>query len=148
MKPHRHHVDVKPQATDLGDSTNQASDVICVLTRFRLRSPWRVVHLYLDYRRVLRNGLRIPGLLQADFSFSDPRTCLITSFWADQASIRQFGTFVPYHVVAGNRVFGSLDRDANGPTLWSAKWRLMEAGTNMNWPGLVIGRSLRIRPKP
>jgi len=131
MKPHRHLVDVKLQAPGLGDLenlANQASDVICVLTRFRLRSPWQMVRLYLDYRRVLRNGLRIPGLLQADLSFSDPRTCLITSFWADQASIRQFGTFVPYHVVAGNRVFGNLDRDVNGPTLWSAKWRLMEVG--------------------
>jgi len=124
----------------LRDSLNDSADTICVITRFRLRSPWHVLLMYVDYRRVLRHGLQTPGLIQAVFSLSDHRTCLITSFWTDRDSILRFGTFVPYHVAAGNRAFGRLDRDANGPTLWSAKWRLIEVGTNTNWPGLTMGR--------
>ncbi|HET7091413.1 MAG TPA: hypothetical protein VFL17_22505, partial [Anaerolineae bacterium] len=91
---------------------------------------------YLDYRRVVRQAAQTqtPGLLRAAFLIEDPTTCYSLSIWTSWDAIPRFGTNVPRHVEAANRVFGrvcfSKDR---GPEIWSTKWRLTSVSNNLNW---------------
>lgn len=118
-----------------GDHPVDAS-VVCVITRFGLRSPRFLLPTYLDYRRVVRQAkaTRTPGLLRSAFVIENLRTCYSISFWEDSAAIPWFGTNVPLHVTAANRVFGRVAFcRTRGPEIWSAKWQLASVSNNLNW---------------
>ncbi len=118
------------------------SSVVCILTRFGLRSPRHLLPTYLEYRRVIEEAraTRTPGLLRAAFLIENPRVCYSLSIWAGMEAIPHFGTNVLRHVEAGNRIFGRLTFDPErGPELWSTKWRLIGVSEhNLNWPGLDL----------
>lgn len=110
--------------------------IVCVITRFGLRSARHLLPTYLDYRRVVRevgeSGTR--GLLRSSFLVEGPTACCSLSIWSDIDAIPRFGTNVPGHVQAANAVFGRLAIDRErGPELWSTKWRLVSVSNNLNW---------------
>lgn len=110
--------------------------IICVITRFGLRSARYLLPTYLDYLRVVREAKKTqtPGLLRAAFLIENLKTCYSLSIWASYDAIPRFGTNVLYHVVAGNKIFGRLaKRDDGYPELWSNKWQLTSVSHNLNW---------------
>ena len=110
--------------------------VICVITRFGLRSPHHLLPTYRDYRRILREVLAAQpsGLLRSAFLVENPTTCYNLSIWASREAIPRFGTNIRYHVNAGNSIFDRLSfREGRGPELWSTKWRLESVSHNLNW---------------
>lgn len=117
----------------------------CVVTRFALESPWKMLQTISDYRRVLRAAAesRTPGLFQAVLALDTPTSCVSISIWRDEASIAAFGTAVPEHVVAARSVFARLKMDAElGPELWSTKWRIASVSSNLNWRGFDLARMI------
>ena len=121
--------------------------IMCVLTRFRLRSPFQLLPTYLDYRRVVRDAARAgtPGLLRSAFLIEDLTTCYSLSIWASHDAIPHFGTKVIRHVEVGRRIFGRLSfRKDHGPEIWSTKWRLAYVSNNLNWDDFDL-RSLILR---
>ncbi|MGH2558839.1 MAG: hypothetical protein ACRDJH_07225, partial [Thermomicrobiales bacterium] len=58
--------------------------LICVITRFGLRSPIHLLLSYLDYRRVVKEAARgqTPGLLRSAFLIENLTTCYSVSIWA------------------------------------------------------------------
>lgn len=114
--------------------------VTCVLTRFRLRSPFSLPFFYFSFRRVYRQAAKtVPGLIKAAFLLEGPRTCYTLSLWTDDNALVDFGTRVTTHVHVANRSFARiLRRDRRGPELWSAQWRLWAVSTNLNWKGLDL----------
>jgi hypothetical protein len=137
-----------PTLDEPGDNPVDAP-IVCVLTRFRLRSFRHLLPTYLDFRRVMKQAktTETPGLLRSVFLIEGPKTFYSLSIWSNSASIPMFGTNVPYHVVAGNSVFGLLRGDENNrPEIWSTKWRLSSVSKNLNWKDfdlreLIIGMS-------
>jgi hypothetical protein len=110
--------------------------IVCVLTRFGLRNGRQLLPTYLDYRRVLLDARRAgtPGLLKAAFLVESATACYSLSIWSDPGAIARFGTDVPAHVEAGNRIFDRLACDEeHGSQLWSTKWRLVSASNNLSW---------------
>jgi hypothetical protein len=110
--------------------------VICVITRFGLRSAWYLLPTYLDFRRVVRQARRsaTPGLLRAAFLVENPRTCYSLSVWTELNAIPRFGGTVHSHVDAARRVIGRVAfTPGRGPELWSTKWRLAAVSNNLNW---------------
>lgn len=112
------------------------SSIVCVLTRFGLRSPRHLLPSYRDYRRVVEaaSDSETPGLLQSCFLVDSTTSFCSFSIWSSVSVIPQFGTNVAAHVQAGNGVFPRLivDRE-RGAELWSTKWRLMSVSNNLNW---------------
>ncbi len=113
--------------------------VTCVITRFALRSARYLLPMYLDYRRVARDAVHTPGLLQSAFLIENLTTCYSVSIWSNYDVIPYFGTYVLSHVEAARRAFGRVryckDR---GPEIWSTKWRLATVSNNLNWKGLDL----------
>lgn len=110
--------------------------VVCVLTRFGLRSARDLMPTYRDYRRIMREVARSQpaGLLRSAFLVENPTTCYSLSFWSGEDAIAHFGTDIGEHVSAARRAFGRLRFDAErGPELWSTKWRLTSVSNNLNW---------------
>lgn len=110
--------------------------VVCVITRFGLRSPLFLLPTYLDYRRVVRQAkaTRTPGLLRSVFVVENLRACYSISIWEEFGAIPQFGTNVPLHVAVARRAFSRVAfRRTHGPEVWSTKWRLASVSNNLNW---------------
>ncbi len=124
-----------------------AVPIICVMTRFGLRSARHLIPTYLEYRRIMREvaQTRTPGLLRSAFLIEPPRTCFSLSIWAGEDAIPHFGTNVISHVDAGNAVFGRLAfAEDGGPEIWSTRWQLTSVSNNLNWEGLDL-RELIVR---
>lgn len=116
------------------------STITCVLTRFKVRSPWALWGFYRSFRRVRNAARRIPGLLTCAFLIENSRTCYTFSLWANDAAIRDFNTRVPEHVAAANGSFRNLHWQSTGPELWSAQFQLAALSRyNHRWPGLDLG---------
>lgn len=140
-----------PQGWHLNEPGDHAVDVpiICVITRFGLRSPLYLLPAYLDYRRVVRQTTQtqMPGLLRTAFLIENLTTCYSLSIWASWEGIPFFGSTVPAHVEAARRVFGRVSfTPERGPEIWSAKFRLVSVSNNLNWGdfdlrGLIMGMS-------
>lgn len=110
--------------------------VVCVITRFGLRSVRYLLPMYLNYRRVVKaaTAAKTPGLLRAAFLIENPRTCYSVSIWAGDDAIPRFGANVPAHVVAARQGFGWVRfREGRGPEVWSTKWRLASVSNNLSW---------------
>jgi hypothetical protein len=110
--------------------------LVCVITRFGLRSPLDLLPAYLDHRKVVREakGSATPGLLRATFLVSSPRDVFTLSIWSDMGSIPWFGTNVPGHVDVARRMFRRLRTGVDGgPELWSTKWMLASVSNNLSW---------------
>jgi|GEM_PF-2665009 len=123
------------QLDEAGDHPVQVP-ILCVITRFGLRSARYLLPTYLDYRRVLKQvkATETRGLLRSAFLIENSRTCYSLSIWSNWSAIPLFGSNVPYHVAAARRVFGrvSFHKD-RGPEIWSTKWRLVSMSNNLNW---------------
>jgi hypothetical protein len=110
--------------------------ITCVITRFGLQGARHLLRSYADYRRVVQEATttQTPGLLQSAFLVESPRVFYNLSLWADEAAIPHFGTNVPAHVHAGNRIIGKVAfAEGRGPEIWSTKWRLVSVSSNLNW---------------
>lgn len=110
--------------------------ILCIITRFGLRSARYLLPTYLDYRRVLKQvkATETRGLLRSAFLIENPRTCYSLSIWSNWDAIPLFGSNVPYHVAAARRVFGRVSfHKERGPEIWSTKWRLVSVSNNLNW---------------
>jgi len=117
------------------------SEVACVLTRFRLRSPLGVIPLYFSFRAIRREAKYLSGLLDAVFLVQDFRTVYTLSLWRDDWSIVGFGG-VRSHVRAANRAVSEVRSfpQAN-PRLkiWSAQFRLWAVSChNVDWEGIDL----------
>jgi hypothetical protein len=115
--------------------------VVCVITRFGLRSPISFLPTFSDYRRVVREarGSRTPGLLTSALLVENPTTLYSMSIWRNAEAIPRFGTKVPIHAEAARRTFGRVSFDpGRGPELWATKWRLVSVSNNLNWDGFDL----------
>jgi hypothetical protein len=113
--------------------------ISCVLTRFRLSSPWSLVPFYLAFRRVRRASRNISGLLQALFLVENLHTCYTLSIWKDESAIVQFGS-IQAHVYAARSAFGPTYRkDMSRSEIWSAQFRLWAVSChNLSWEGFDL----------
>ncbi len=118
--------------------------IVCVITRFRLKHPWLLPLVYMDYRRVLMKGLHTPGLLKATFVIENFTTCYSLSFWTGPRAIAVFGGGVVEHVDAARRVFSRVRFNSNGPEIWSAKLQVGSLGNNLNWEGFDLGETVDV----
>lgn len=123
--------------------------ILCVITRFGLRSAQYLLPMYLDYRHVVTDAksTQTPGLLRSAFLIENPTTCYSLSLWSGWENIPHFGTNIPYHLDAARRAFKRVSFQNNrGPEVWSTKWRLMSVSNNLNWGDfdlreLILGMS-------
>jgi hypothetical protein len=123
--------------------------IVCVITRFGLRSMRYLLPTYFDYRHVVADikTTQTPCLLRSAFLIENPTTCYSLSLWAGWSAIPRFGTNVPYHVNAARRAFERVSyQEDRGPEVWSTKWRLMSVSNNLNWGDfdlreLILGMS-------
>jgi hypothetical protein len=115
--------------------------IVCVITRFGLRSRRHLLPTYRDYKRVVRDIERsgTTGLLKSAFLVENATTCYSVSIWLDEAKIAHFGSKVHTHVDAARRVFGRLRVDPErGPELWSTHWRLTSISNNVTWDHFAL----------
>ncbi|HZZ79769.1 MAG TPA: hypothetical protein VFE62_14720 [Gemmataceae bacterium] len=113
---------------------NIESSVTCVVTRFGLRNPLFLLFTYLDYRRVAKKAVHVPGHLRSAFLIENRLTCYSLSIWSDPKSITVFGGAVGIHVTAARRLFGRISfTPGRGPEIWSTKWTLRSISNNLNW---------------
>lgn len=133
---------------ELGDHRVTAP-IVCVITRFGLRSVQYLLPMYFDYRHIIADAktMQTPGLLRSAFLIENPTTCYSLSLWTGSDDIPRFGTNISYHVNAARRAFErvSFEKD-RGPEVWSTKWRLMSVSNNLNWGDfdlreLILGMS-------
>jgi hypothetical protein len=115
------------------------TQVSCVLTRFRVRSPWSLFRFHRAFRRIRAQAQGVPGLLQSVVLVENVHTCYTLSLWADMHAILAFNTKVHAHVSAANWSFGRLEARPDGPELWSAEFRLRAVSPhNLRWDALDI----------
>lgn len=114
--------------------------VSCVLTRFRLRSAWSLLHFYLAFRRIRREASSLGGLLHSALLVEDLHTCYTFSLWANEEAIVDFGTRVKSHITAANSSFSHVHYHVGGrPEIWSAQFRLWGVSChNMMWKELDL----------
>lgn len=118
--------------------------IVCVLTRFGFRSPADLGFTYRDYRKVAAEAAHAKGLLRSCFLVEDARTAYSVSIWRDASAIAWFGSDVPAHVPAGNRVLSRLRyRRGRGPELFSTRWQLVGVSHNLNWDDLDLRGEIR-----
>lgn len=115
--------------------------ITAVLTRFGLRQPWHLLQTYFAYRWLIRRVQRhVPGgLLKTTFLVENTRTCWSLSLWTDESAIPHFGTSVVEHVGVARDVFRRVRFHDGHPEIWSTKWRLSRASSNLNWEGCDLG---------
>jgi hypothetical protein len=115
------------------------TDISCVITRFRLKSPWSLLPMYLAYRRVRRESRRVKGLLQPLFVIEGWRTCYTISFWANGSAILEFNG-LRSHVMEANRSFSrSWNRDMRRAEIWSVQMSLSAISRhNLRWEGFDL----------
>ena len=119
------------------------TSITCVLTRFKVRSPWALWGLYCSFRKVRAAAQSVSGLLASAFFFENSRTCYTFSLWQNDSAILEFNTRVMEHVSAANGSFKSLYWSSSGPELWSAQFRLIALSRyNHRWQGLDLAELL------
>ena len=116
------------------------SDVMCVITRFQLRSTWSLLRFYWLFRSVRAQSKQVAGLITSGFLFEDLRTCYTLSIWRDERAILRFNGDVAAHVHAATGCFGDLDTVNHRKALWSAQFRLFALSPcNLQWEGVDLG---------
>lgn len=113
------------------------SEMVCVVTHFRLKSIRHLRSTYRDYGRVLRaaENVQALGLLTSAFLLESPTSCYIVSIWTDvEETLVNFRTTVPVHNEARrNLLRGIAVHPEHGPEFWSTTWRLIAVSNNLNW---------------
>lgn len=141
-----------PQPLESSDSPALAADerLLCVLTRFRLRSIFWLPHFLFAFRSIYKEARStVPGLVKAVFLIESPRVCYTLSMWRDECSILEFGSLVGSHAMAGNWAIKSIYRNESGrPEIWSTRWALCSPGTNLSWAGIDWHTVLRENQNP
>jgi hypothetical protein len=113
------------------------SDVVCLITRFEVRSLWSLFLTYRAFRRVLRGSASVEGLLSASFLLEDRRTCFMLSIWREEAAMLAFNATVHEHIHAANACFRRLVLRKGRPQLWSAILKLWAVSPrNLRWQAL------------
>ena len=118
------------------------SDVSCMLTRFKLRTPIALIRFFIHYRRVKRQADKIDGLIASVFLVEDLTTCYTMSFWKKAyRAIPKFNVRAPDHIHAANSSFEDLKLQDGKPVLWSAQFRLSAVSpNNFRWDGVEFGK--------
>jgi hypothetical protein len=116
------------------------SSISCVLTRFRVRSPWTLFLFFIIFRRVRKQAVSaIPGMIKAVFLVEGLRTCYTLSLWTNDNAIVDFGAQVHTHVDAANWSMRHIFRkDLGRLELWSTHWRLWAVSRNLNWDDVSL----------
>jgi hypothetical protein len=105
--------------------------MVCVTTRFRLRSPWSLLAMYRAYRCMQRDLETAPGLLRHAFLIQSPVAVCTLSVWASQEALDRFASARSH--VAAVRCAKRECRE-----IWSAYWRLdAVSGYAHAWTGRV-----------
>jgi hypothetical protein len=104
-----------------------SSDMLCILTRMRMRRWWQLVPAYCHYRRIKSRSLRSPGLLRFAFAVELPRTIYTNSLWANEEAIPRWA--IHEHVAAVHWAFRQADE------IWSTEWRLSGLSSRACWNG-------------
>lgn len=112
------------------------SSVICLVTRFRMRSLMGIFRAYLWCRRIRSRSAQVDGLIKSLFLMEDLRTFYTISFWSEELAVLRFNEAVPAHIQAANMCFRDLEQTDNGRCLWSAQFSLSAISQfNRNWDG-------------
>jgi hypothetical protein len=118
--------------------------VMCVLTRFHLRSIWSTLQFIYWFYKVRSSARSDEGLLWAGMLFGDTRTCYSLSIWKDERAILRFNTNAKDHITAANGSFQHLRLDSEGVHLWSGQFRLHALSPhNLRWEGMPIDSAFR-----
>lgn len=117
------------------------TDVVCVLTRFHVRSLRALLRCYLRFRTVRSASRGIPGLIASLFLIENLRTCYTLSLWKNESAILEFNTKVVSHIRAANSCFADLVEGTAGPELWSAQFRLDAVSNNLRWSGVEVSEN-------
>lgn len=104
-----------------------ASDMLCVLTRTRLKHWWSLPVAHLYFRRIARQCReQVPDLLRFAFAVESPWTFHTISIWRDEEAIPLFGN-IPDHVIAAGWTF------RHAQEIWSAEWQLSGLSSRIRW---------------
>lgn len=123
------------------------TSISCLLTRFRLRSPWSLIHFYRSYRRIRKEARNVPGLLKTVFLVENARTCYTLSIWKSPEAIYDFNVKVDSHIRAANSSFQHLQFAPSGVQLWSAQFRLSALSpNNLRWDSFDLRQHLNLSP--
>lgn len=115
------------------------SDLVCLITRFRVNRLIELIRAYFWYRRIRDEARCVNGLLKSVFLVQNTRTFYTLSLWANEGAILEFNTKVHSHIAAANTSFSYLKRSTTGPELWSAEFRLCAVSPfNLQWQGLDL----------
>lgn len=105
------------------------SDMLCVLTRTRLKHCWHLIPAYIHFRRIARQCRRhVPGLLRFAFTVESLWTFYTISIWRSEDAIPLFGN-IPDHVVAARWTF------QHAREIWSAEWSISGLSPRTRWNG-------------
>ncbi len=103
--------------------------MLCVTTRFRLRTPWSLLAMYRAYRRMQRDLETASGLLRHAFLIQSPVAVCTLSVWASQDALDRFAN-ARSHVTAVRYAKRACSE------IWSAYWRLdAVSGYAREWTG-------------
>jgi hypothetical protein len=125
-----------------------STTISCLLTRFRLRSPWSLWHFYRAFRRVRKEARNVQGLLKTVFLIENAHTCYTLSFWKNAGAIYDFNIKVNSHIRAANSAFQHLQFASSGVQLWSAQFRLTAVSPhNLRWDSFDLQSHLDLSPR-
>jgi hypothetical protein len=121
-----------------------STTISCVLTRFRVKSVWSMLHFYRNFRRIQRRAAEVDGFLKAVFLVEGFWTCYTLSFWARDSAIGTFNTQILEHVAAANSAFPrTWDPRRKRAEIWSAQFQLVGvSGSNLAWRDLDLSALL------
>lgn len=103
-----------------------SSNMLCVITRVRLKHWWFLLPSYWRFRQIQRRALSVSGLLRSVFCVESPRTFYTISLWRNENAIPRFGN-IHEHVATVRWTFRSAHE------IWSSEWQLSGCSPRMTW---------------
>lgn len=107
--------------------TPVSTEMLCILTRMRLRHWWLLLPSYIRYYRIRRRSRQEFGLLRIAFAVESPHTFYTISLWRDESVVPVWN--VPEHVDAVHWTF------KNAEEICSTEWRLSGISPRRCWGG-------------
>lgn len=116
-----------------GEVLQYESDVLCVLTRFRLKSSLFLLPCYFDFVRTRRSAGTVSGLLRSAFLLESPRVFFTLSLWANQNALDEFNLIQTHVTVARRSMRRVYDIRKKRVEIWSVQMRIQRPSLNLNW---------------
>lgn len=105
--------------------------MICVTTRFQLKSLWHLLPFLMSYWRMRPDLVRTSGLLRHALLMENPSTWFAFSVWASDEAMSEFANMRSH--IAAQRGARRWCR-----AIWSGYWRLDALSKYAHdWPGTV-----------